>query len=482
MIILHLAVAAVLVVAPGGDDAGPGTAAQPWRTISHAAQVATPGSVVDVRAGVYNERVRVRVSGTAEAPIVFQAHEGEQVAISGDGLKRLGSEPGLIEIRDREHLVFSGFELRDLRGAEDVVASGVWVTGKSHDVSLTRLDVHDIRRRGGDDAHGIAVYGTTRTPIRNVAVTDSHVHDLALGSSEAVVFNGNVDGWAATGNTIEDVDNIGIDAIGFEKTAPVDDQARNGVIARNVIDSVNTRGNDAYKGCRCAGGIYVDGGHDILIEGNRVTRSDLGIELASEHSFGRTTDVLVRNNVILGSYKSGLTVGGYNRKQGRTVRVQIVNNTFANSDRGREGVGEIEINFRFFDSMVLNNVFRGGPENLLVTNQYRANRGNVFDGNVWWTSGRPRWQWRARPVRTFEAWQDATGGEASSSFADPLIDPAGRPGTGSPVIDAGVATPLAGGIDVDGNPRTDGLAIDAGAFEVSSEEAERRTGPSAPPA
>jgi hypothetical protein len=65
-----------------GDDAL-GMAEQPWKTITQAAQKAAPGDVVVIRGGVYRERVLVRTSGTAEAPIRFQAAPGEQVVVSG---------------------------------------------------------------------------------------------------------------------------------------------------------------------------------------------------------------------------------------------------------------------------------------------------------------------------------------------------------------------------------------------------------------
>src|SRR3954453_6424724 len=68
----------VQVVAPDGDDAGPGTAERPWRTISKAASSAAPGALVDIRAGTYTERVVVQVSGTAGHPTTFQAHPGER--------------------------------------------------------------------------------------------------------------------------------------------------------------------------------------------------------------------------------------------------------------------------------------------------------------------------------------------------------------------------------------------------------------------
>ena len=65
-----------------GDDA-PGTAERPWKTVSRAAEMARPGDVVVIHGGVYRERVVVKTSGTAEAPIRFEAGLGEWVILTG---------------------------------------------------------------------------------------------------------------------------------------------------------------------------------------------------------------------------------------------------------------------------------------------------------------------------------------------------------------------------------------------------------------
>src|ERR1043166_9071168 len=51
------AAAREVFVAKRGSDAGVGDAARPFLTIQRAAQVAQPGDIVTVRAGVYRERV-----------------------------------------------------------------------------------------------------------------------------------------------------------------------------------------------------------------------------------------------------------------------------------------------------------------------------------------------------------------------------------------------------------------------------------------
>jgi len=71
-------------VAVNGNDANPGTKTAPFRTIQHAADVARPGDVILVHAGIYRERVSPPRGGTSDADrIVYEAAPGEKVVISG---------------------------------------------------------------------------------------------------------------------------------------------------------------------------------------------------------------------------------------------------------------------------------------------------------------------------------------------------------------------------------------------------------------
>lgn len=70
-------------VATNGLDTNPGTLAQPFRTIQKAADVLQPGDQAWVRGGTYRETITARRSGTADAPIRFQAYQGERVTITG---------------------------------------------------------------------------------------------------------------------------------------------------------------------------------------------------------------------------------------------------------------------------------------------------------------------------------------------------------------------------------------------------------------
>ncbi len=79
--------AADYYVSPSGVDTSNGSFATPFRTIQKAANVATAGDNVIIRAGTYRETVRPANSGTVSLPITYRAYETngvyEDVVISG---------------------------------------------------------------------------------------------------------------------------------------------------------------------------------------------------------------------------------------------------------------------------------------------------------------------------------------------------------------------------------------------------------------
>ena len=71
-------------VAPSGSDTGDGSAAKPYATIGKAADIARPGDVVTVHAGIYRECVKPRRGGRSESErITYRAASGEEVVVKG---------------------------------------------------------------------------------------------------------------------------------------------------------------------------------------------------------------------------------------------------------------------------------------------------------------------------------------------------------------------------------------------------------------
>ncbi len=71
-------------VSPAGINGNEGSASKPFKTISAAADVAQPGDVITVHAGVYRERVNPPRGGASDNKrIVYKAAPGEKVVIKG---------------------------------------------------------------------------------------------------------------------------------------------------------------------------------------------------------------------------------------------------------------------------------------------------------------------------------------------------------------------------------------------------------------
>ena len=207
-----------------------------------------------VAGGTYAERVDRRVSGEPGRPITFVAAEDEQVILDGSSLEVPAERSAMIVIDSQRYV--SDPRLRDHGVPQRHVGSrarGILVVGAADHIRLAGNLVHELGTtfdgRNGGDAHGIGVFGTTADhPIEDVEIVDNELADLTLGSSEALVVNGNVKDFLIEDNLVHDTNNIAIDVIGFEGTAPdpTVDQARDGVVRGNTVWNVDSYGNPAY--------------------------------------------------------------------------------------------------------------------------------------------------------------------------------------------------------------------------------------------
>ncbi len=275
--------------------------------------------------------------------LLSEAFPGETAILDAAHITPDGRS-GILTIRDKSYVRIEGFEIRNYHTAEHrLTPLGISIMGSGSHIELLKNNVHHIEqtfegRDGpghGANGFGIAVYGTdAKTPISELVIDGNEVHHLQTGSSESLVVNGNVTNFRITHNVVHDNNNIGIDVIGFERTAPdpAVDQARDGVVSGNLVYNITSRGNPAYGNEQNSDGIYVDGGTRVLIEQNVMHDVDFGIELASEHKDRATSYITARNNLIYHSHTAGVSIGGYAPERGHTDHCTVVNNTLYEND------------------------------------------------------------------------------------------------------------------------------------------------------
>jgi hypothetical protein len=476
-------------VANAGADSNSGSLTQPWRTIQKAANILAPGDTVLVRSGTYNERVTVNVSGSATGGLIsFQAYPGETPVVDGTGLTAPSFESALFFLADKAYVLISGFEIRNYKTTSpNAVPAGIFVEGASHDIQLLNNKIHGIENNYNGvaaNAFGVAFYGTSAAQsISNVIVDGNEVYNLKTGSSESMTFNGNVELFQVTNNLVHDNNNIGIDFIGFEGTCPdaMMDQARNGICKGNTVWNIDTTGNPAYKSGSTydpsADGIYVDGGAHVIIERNLVFTCDLGIEVSSEHAGHFASYITVRDNFIHHCLTTGISTGGYATSVGWAQNCTFTNNTLFENDTLAQGNGELELQYNVTNCLFTHNILYAGSQNLLISNAYTQNSGNMVDYNVYFAvsgNSSSQWQWKAVTKTGFSAYKTFSGNDANSFFLNPqFIATSMTPNLHlqptSPAIDAGdpAFVPGSGELDFDGNPRVIGSRVDIGADEVA---------------
>ncbi|MFF8775382.1 PKD domain-containing protein [Kitasatospora sp. NPDC015120] len=197
------------------SDQGPGTVAQPFCTISGAANVVEPGQTVLVWPGDYPEQVLIRRSGTPEKPITF-----------------LGGPVDTAPFSDNMPVV---------RGPEGLGA-------------IIVADAHDVTIRGFRSfaTHGVQVQRSSRV------VLDQNRYDYS-GYRESLLISGGSDHITVSRNSFNLVNGLVVDGGAHDVLVTGNDFSRpqsTGITATGVADLAVTNNTFALS---CYGGVRVDG-------------------------------------------------------------------------------------------------------------------------------------------------------------------------------------------------------------------------------
>ncbi len=401
------------VVAPAGNDAGPGTAASPWATLQHAALDVVAGDTINVRAGNYAGFVMgwdIQNSGTAAAPIVWNADPGVNI------ISRNNKTPDGIDIENCNYIVLDGFSLQPGID-EEAWRSGIRFGGES---------TGNVARRNIITARSIDKYGIFSSFSTDLLIdgnTVSGTYNSGIYTSNSPIRP------TVSNNTVFDA---GANGIHFNGDAF---QGGTGVVSRAIVE------NNIVYGCGLLGGsaINMDGIQNSRIQNNLLFNNHAkGITLYQIDASAPSIDnVLVNNTVIMASGSQYcLTI------KNSSIRNTILNNIFQNSDAASGAIN-------------IDDESRVG----LVSDYNAVSSGfTLTDGST---------------SITLSEWRAVTGQDLTSFIATPatlFVDASIsnfhlKPG--SLAIDAGTST-LVPPQDLEHNSRPAGAGYDIGAFEFGA--------------
>jgi Right handed beta helix region len=431
---------ATFYVSKTGSDSNSGSASAPWLTIQHAASTVTAGATVYVGAGTYHESITFSNTGTSSKPILFNGQgvaivDGTGVACcttpswessnnflccNTEGLFNIGSSSGV------SYLTVEGFTIQNYKtSSKNNVPAGILIAGSGSGIKVLNNKVQNIQTSAGKagNAYGIGVFGTSATPL-SVTVSGNTVTGCLTGQSETTTYNGNVQNFVVSYNTIYNNDNIGMDAIGFEGVGPTGyDRARNGDVYGNLIYNNSAFKNSGEGDEYDEDGLYCDGCTQVTFERNTLYGNDLNIEAASETSGEVSSDVIIRNNLIYAANSCGVSVGGYAKSgTGGSTNITIVNNSFYDNDTQKTGSGEFQIQYRATGIVFENNVVYTGAEGLFI-NGFVSGSGVTANYNDYYTtSSTTTFEFNAKSYPSFSSYRSATGQDKDSLFAKPDYD------------------------------------------------------------
>jgi hypothetical protein len=330
---------------------------------------------------------------------IYEGDLNEHVEISRSKTKLIGIDNAVIHAQQSGTMFYIGdntkyvsIEHLNIEGKDvgDGTLFGIIVEGKKINCIAIRNNTFSYFSTNHGDAHAIAVYGTGATAseaIRNILISGNTIHDMRTGSSESIALNGNVVRWQVSHNDIYDINNIAIDIIGGEGTAPTKttkkgrvlpgkyDAARFGFVEDNYVENLDTSDNPAYNNEKSwAAAIYIDGGHHVRVSNNVTDNTAWGYEIGAENCV-KTRHIEMFGNQAEGSYFGDLVIGGYNTV-GYKKDTSIVCDPLI-SDDSDEGHGYVR-NITVYDNAFLSNEMK--EKNILL--QYRVTHAIIEEPGI----------------------------------------------------------------------------------------------------
>ena len=391
-------VAGASFVSPSGSDAAAGTIDAPWRTLQHAADVAT--GTVYVRGGSYSGFTVTR-SGLS-----FLAYSGETPIVNGGA-----GRTDVVVFRGVTSATISGFTIQ---GNVSTYGCGIHVDGSSGVLISGNL----VRN---NHSFGIGVFrsGTVRIDANELTANDTGV-EIEYGLAGNVVSHNSIHD-----NQTQVDESRGRDGVNVYYTSGATTISANSFVHNGTHIEYYNSSNITISDNTLRDGSVLESGTD---PGGTCRNITFVRNVASRTNFGEYSDGIIlrcaSDSLFANNTLSGLDTFGFDVVDG----TQGID--FGGSIAGLRVVNNIILNGRAFSidntlpaSVVIDRNLSWGTSSALYADYvaYVAGRGNTGS------------------LATFRSW---TGYQANGLQADPkLADAAFHLSAGSPAIDRGAILP-----------------------------------------
>ena len=408
-----------------GDDANPGTAEAPWRTIQHAVDSIQPGDTITVRPGTY-VGARISSSGRPDAPKTLRSQTKWGAILNEPSAA--ARQNGILELENR-----------------GTPAVGYWI-------------VEDFEVDGGLSHRGIDIRGRTDAPARHITIRGNHVHHAANnGRRSTGIFDGFHE-YALYENNVSH------------------NNTEHGIYHSNTPgDHAVIRGNIVFSNAGC--GIHNNA--DLSLGGTGIIRYSVWERnLAYDNNSGSglnydgISDSIIRNNILFDNRGSGISLYAIDGAEGSS-RNLVYNNTIIMPENGRWAVNIAHHERRSApvgNKLKNNIIYNHHPARGVILTYSSSVSGFESDYNVVQAGDRFSVDGGSTRISLSE-WQQH-GWDLNSIISTPeelFVDAEShdyRLHPGSPAIDAGTTLEEVTE-DFDGTPRPQGEAYDIGAYEYS---------------
>lgn len=373
------------------------------------------GDELIVHGGTYtlSGRFGISLAGTAAAPIVIRAADGERPVI-----ERPTADQNIWDLDRADHVTIRGLEFTG-------GSAGVRITAADH-LTIEDCEIHgtaDVALRAND---GGAVY-------RNLTIRHNHIHDTG-GTGEGMYLGCNSDACRVLDSVIERnyVHHTNGPTVTQGDGIELKEGSAGNVIRDNVV-------HDTGYPCILTYATVGNGGPNV-IEGNALWG-------CGDHAIQSAADAIIRNNLILGAVANGIAMQPH--QAGTPANLVVVHNTVVRATNDAIRVSGIT-----GAVTIANNALYAEAGNAIAASG--ATAGLIVAGN-----------------RGVGAVSGVAGGFTASTLAGDLVSGsyAGAPPmdlyprAGSPLIGAGDPA-YAVAIDFNGVAR--GPSVDVGAYAATA--------------